>query len=428
MQDKDRPLLGAIQGYIDASKARFHMPGHSGNLRGGIWDACPYDVTEIGVADNLLNPQGVIAELEADLAKAYEVDRSLIFTTGSTTAILASLGILSQLKGEVVVFGEMHKAFWNGVLLHKLQVREYNNLDELSDYMQKTRYVSAICTTSPNYFGKCKDLAELRRMADEHGAILWVDSAHGAHFAFADCLPDSPSLYAHLCVHSMHKTLPCYGGASVLNVTDSNLVDLATYYRNVFHTSSPSYLTMQSMDWAVGEMTANGERYYQAVVDTIKSLGGEIGEWRIVPTDDPTRLVLQSHGNDASFTVEWLSRRGIEVEMTYLDKMVLIVTPYNYNSLELFVKALSVAPTQKATGVLPKPPQPNRASRTEGRVTFVELSQCEGKVSACEIGVYPPGVPIVRAGEIIDATTAEYITANATCLFGLVNGRVAVLQ
>lgn len=428
MQDRDRPLLGAIQGYVDHSKARFHMPGHSGNLKGGIWDACPYDVTELGYTDNLLNPQGVIAELEADLAKAYGVDRSLIFTTGSTTAILASLGILSQLGGEVVVLGEMHKAFWNGAMLHNLQVSVFDCLDDLIRYMQKTRYVSAICTTSPDYFGICKDLFKLRQIADDKGAILWVDGAHSAHFAFADCLPDSPSQYAHLCVHSLHKTLPCYGGASVLNVTETNLVDLATYYRNFFHTSSPSYLVMQSIDWAIGEMNAKGNAYYREVVAKIKSLGSEIGKWKILPTDDPTRLVLQSQGDEASFTAEWLSQRGIEVEMTYLDKMVLIVTPYNYTSLDFFAKYLSVAPTKKAEGILQAPPQPKRAFRAEGQVAFVELSQCVGKVCACEIGVYPPGMPIVRAGEIIDEKVAEYITANATRLFGLVNGRVAVLQ
>ncbi|MGN0789823.1 MAG: aminotransferase class I/II-fold pyridoxal phosphate-dependent enzyme [Christensenellales bacterium] len=427
MQDKERPLLGAIQGYIDSSKARFHMPGHSGNLAGGIWDACSYDVTEIGVTDNLLNPRGAIAELEADLAGAYGVTRSLIFTTGSTTAILASLGILSQRGGEVVVLGDMHKAFWNGVMLHKLQVSVVSDLDELHRYMQKTRYVSAICTTSPDYFGTCKDLAELRKIADEHDALLWVDSAHGAHFVFAGCLPDNPSVYAHLCVHSMHKTLPCYGGASVLNVTDNRLVDLATYYRNFFHTSSPSYLVMQSMDWAIGEMKAKGNEYYHKVIAEIESLGSEIGEWKILPTDDPTRLVLQSEGNDASFTADALSRQGIEVEMTYLDKMVLIVTPYNYTKLGLFAKALRSAPIKKVESVR-LPHRPKRASRCYGKVEFVEISQCIGKVCACEIGVYPPGVPIVRAGEIIDEEIANYIEANATCVFGLVNGRVAVLQ
>lgn len=428
MQDRDRPLLGAIQGYIDSSKARFHMPGHSGNLAGGIWSACPYDVTEIGSTDNLLNPRGAIAELESDLAQVYGADRSLIFTTGSTTAILASLGVLSQREGGVVVLGDMHKAFWNGVLLHKLQVSVVADLDELRWYMQKTRYVSAICTTSPDYFGMCRDLAELRKIADDHGSLLWVDSAHGAHFAFADCLPDNPSVHAHLCVHSMHKTLPCYGGASVLNVNEKGLVDLATYYRNFFHTTSPSYLVMQSMDWAVGEMKAKGNEYYHKVIDEIESLGGEVGKWKILPTDDPTRLVLQSEGNDARFTAEWLSARGIEVEMTYLDKMVLIVTPYNYTSLELLAKSLSVAPTKKGEQTLYVPPQSKRALSAEGRVAFVALSQCAGKVSACEIGVYPPGVPIVRAGEIIDEEVAKYIEENSTCVFGLVNGRVAVLQ
>lgn len=427
MQDRERPLLGAIKGYTQSSKARFHVPGHSGNLAGGIWEACSYDVTEIGVTDNLLNPQGVIAELEADLAGTYGVARSLIFTTGSTTAILASLGILSQRGGEVVVLGDMHKAFWNGVLLHKLQVSVVSDLDELRRYMQKTRYVSAICATSPDYFGICQDLAELRKIADEHGSLLWVDSAHGAHFVFADCLPDNPSVYAHLCVHSMHKTLPCYGGASVLNVTDRGLVDLATYYRNFFHTSSPSYLVMQSIDWAIGEMSDKGERYYRAVVDEIENLGSEIGAWKILRTDDPTRLVLQSQGNDARFTADSLSRQGIEVEMTYLDKMVLIVTPYNYTGLGLFAKALRSAPIKKIESV-DLPHRPKRASRNCGKVEFVEISQCVGNVCACEIGVYPPGVPIVRAGEIIDEEIAKYIETNSDCVFGLVNGRVAVLQ
>ncbi|MGN0772016.1 MAG: aminotransferase class I/II-fold pyridoxal phosphate-dependent enzyme [Christensenellales bacterium] len=427
MKKNYQSLLQAAAKYVDDTKMRFHIPGHSGELDGGIWDSCSYDLTEVDGLDNLLNPQGAIADLQRLLAQSYNVKASLVVTTGSTTSILASLGAVAHFGKKVAVLGDMHKSFWNGVMLHDLQAESFDDVEDLKQYLSKTQYVSAICTTSPDYFGRCKDLATLRKIADEYGIKLWVDSAHGAHFTFSKVLPQSADEYSHICVHSMHKTMPCYGGASVLNVSDADMIDIATYYRNMFHTSSPSYLTMSSMEWAVEEFIAHGEEYYNNIVNTIDSFGGRMGQWNIEKTDDPSRLVLYLQDVDAAYTADWLAKHGAVVEMTRLDRMVLIVTPYNYRKLNEFASLLCKAPVKTAEPVQGLSVRHKKATLC-GSVEFVDVDMALGKVCASEIGIYPPGLPVIVAGEIFDDETVEFIKAHKTSLFGLVNGRIAVLQ
>ena len=39
----------------------------------------------------------------------------------------------------------------------------------------------------------------------------------------------------------------------------------------------------------------------------------------------------------------------------------------------------------------------------------LELKMCEGLVAACEIAIYPPGIPLVEPGEIISAELIAYL-------------------
>ncbi len=424
---KDKCIFEAILEHNKQSKMRFHMPSHNANIGGELWASSKFDLTELDGLDNLLVCDGVIKNTQNKIAKIYQANDSLIFTTGSTTAMLAAVGVVKNRGNRVFCVGDMHKSFWNGVLLFGVQASSVNDIAKLDKYLAKSRNISAIFTTSPNYFGECKDLKKLREIADKYGCLLVVDSAHGAHFAFSPLLPDMASRYAHLSVCSLHKTMACYGGASLMNVCDEELVNTAYYFRNLLHTTSPSYLTMASIDWAIDDMVQNGEKYYQHIKEVVDSLGGNVGEWRVVGTDDFSRLVLQSEGKDARYTADYLQSKGVWIEMTYQDKMVFILTPYNIQWLEEAMEIVKEAPTKVGDKISVCQLELERGSG-QGEVAFVEIDQALGKTSAAEIGVYPPGVPVIKAGDKIDETAIKFIKDNKYFVFGLVNGLVAVLQ
>ena len=44
------------------------------------------------------------------------------------------------------------------------------------------------------------------------------------------------------------------------------------------------------------------------------------------------------------------------------------------------------------------------------------------------IGLYPPGTPLIFAGEVIDRDAAMFIKENRDKLFGLASGKVVVLE
>ena len=62
------------------------------------------------------------------------------------------------------------------------------------------------------------------------------------------------------------------------------------------------------------------------------------------------------------------------------------------------------------------------------RVEFVPVGEGEGRVCAGEIGFYPPGTPFIRRGEVFTHKDIEEIAKKAGCTFGLVNGKLVVLQ
>lgn len=424
---KDNSIYQAIVEHNKQCKMRFHMPSHNANIEGEIFASAKFDLTELDGLDNLLVCDGVIKNTQNKIAKVYDACDSLIFTTGSTTAMLTAIGVVKNIGKDIVCVGEMHKSFWNGVLLFDMQAHEINALCDLDEYMSKSRNISAIFTTTPNYFGECKDLEKMRKIADKYGCLLVVDSAHGSHFAFSPLLPDMATKYAHLSVCSLHKTMACYGGASVLNVCDDKLVDIAYYYRNLLHTTSPSYLTMASIDWAVNDMSENGQQYYAHIKETVDNLGEKIGSWRVVPNDDCSRLVLQCKDCDAMQTAKYLESKGVWIEMTYEDKLVLILTPYNIQWLDSAMQILESAPVVPLDKKIAIDFQLERGN-TQGIVNFVDIDKALGMTSASEIGIYPPGVPVIKAGDKIDKNAIKFIKDNKYFIFGLVNGLVAVLQ
>ncbi len=391
------PLYDIVKHY-GRIKARFHMPSHSGtNIRGErLYSSAAYDITELSFSDNLSFPTGVIKEAEKLAAKAYKADETLFFAGGATDAIQTTLWTLR--KGKIAFLGDMHKSFYSAARLFHLDIINISHIEEIEKGM------TAVCVTSPDYFGRVKDLSRLSEKCKEVSAALVVDEAHGAHFVFSSLLPRSAIADADFVIHGAHKTLPVYTGGAMLHVRKA-YADMAREARTDVISTSPSYLVMASMDYARDLFEKKGEAMYAILKVEVDRLKMRYKNVELLPSDDFTRVVFLKE-NAGHALAAALEKGGVFVEAADRDRVVLILTPFNVKWLK---KAFAIA------------------DGFQGRnAEYPDISDIIGKKSARDVGVYPPGVPLVHKGEIFTKEKVEVLQSNLDRLFGTVDGKILV--
>lgn len=373
------------------------MPSHGGKRIGaaGLYASAPFDVTELSFSDNLSAPSGVILEAEKLAARAYGADRTLFFAGGATDAVRTAL--LAVGGKRIAFFGDMHKSFHSAARLFSLEIKKISSVEEI-----EAGALEAVAVTTPDYYGRTKDLSALAKKCAECGVALIVDEAHGAHFAFSSLLPESSVKEADLVIHGAHKTLPVFTGGAMLH-TKKKYYAAAKAARAEVIGTSPSYLVMASLDYARDLFEKKGERYYAEVKRLIDRAKERHPGAEVLPAEDFTRLVIRKKDAGHALAAA-LERKGIYAEAADADRVVLIVTPFNAKRVG---KILAIAETFEGKNA----PCP-------------DLSDLVGKVSARDVGVYPPGVPIVKKGEIFTEETLSVLRENSDRLFGTVDGKI----
>jgi len=375
------------------------MPSHGGkrafSRSAGLYASAPFDVTELSFTDVLSESSGVILAAEKLAARAYGADHTLFFTAGATDAVRTAL--LTVRKERIAYLGDMHKSFHAAKRLFSLAVTDISTIEEI----EKGGF-GAVCVTSPDYYGRVKNIAAIAEACREAGATLIVDEAHGAHFAFSSLLPESAVKYADMTIHGAHKTLPVYTGGAMLHVRDAFYAAAREARREVTGTS-PSYLVMASIDYARDLFERNGERYYAALKRTIDRVKRKYPTVETLPAEDFTRVVIGRRNGGLALAAA-LENAGYYAEASDADRVVFIVTPFNARCLDgvFRVAASFVGENRK----------------------YPDISDLIGKVSVYDVGIYPPGVPVVREGEVFSKEKVAILQANLDRLFGTVDGRI----
>lgn len=405
-----------------SQKIRFHTPGH-GELPA---DLLKVDVTELPYSDNLASPRGELKTLENFLASAYGAEAAFLSTQGATHNLHQAVYARKD-DGAFLLVGKTHLSIYNALRMFGCDAYHVDKLTENDEIPADVRTVVFTC---PDYFGDASDVEKTCRALREKGYVNIVDAAHGAHFAFSSKLPSSAPEYADLAVLSLHKTLPVLTGGSVL-CCKKEYAERARFCRNLLHTTSPNYMTMCSIELAVKRFLSEGEKIYDDIFSAVGSFASALrAPFTPEKTDDFSRLVVSSP-YDGAAVADALFTRGFVVETSFENKVVLIVTCNNYYFLPTLCRVLNELPAQK-----PYVPEKNlfRTHETPTRLRFgqkwetVDLSDAIGRKIFGEVGLYPPGVPLLYDGDEVTAEIASYLSENAEKTFGLENGRARVLQ
>ncbi|MEG1560280.1 MAG: aminotransferase class V-fold PLP-dependent enzyme [Clostridia bacterium] len=412
-------FLNEIERYAKSDAAKFHMPGHKGN---DIF--CPaFDITELSFSDNLHNPSGIIADLESKIARIYGAKRSFISLNGSTGGILAMFLSIAAMKkkAKVLLARDCHKSAISGAILSGVEtigVYPGENIGfsvitpQIIDNALENYSADAVFITSPTYFGACADLKNIAKVCHDHGALLLVDSAHGAHFAFSDYLPEPASKFADLCVMSAHKTLASMTQTAFLHLNHCSL-DEKTVQKalSLIETSSPSYVLMASAENGIEIAKKDWDEHVFRVLELRKKLtyaGVAIfsGNGSII---DPTRLYIYAAPffSDGFALSAALENKGIFVEMADSTGIVLITSPFDKNNwydklifiFNNFFRFTTPLPRKsKKISCFPSPVIMREAAFDSSE--YIPLDKnAEGRIAAECIGIYPPGISVVFPGE-----------------------------
>ena len=224
-------------------------------------------------------------------------------------------------------------------------------------------------------------------------------------------------------------------GGACLNVNGEYLSSLAEYFRAKIHTTSPSYLTMESIDHAVSVMSKDGERLYAETFVKVKEFKEKLApKYSFLDNADFSRVVIETP--NAKRVAKYLEAKGTFIELSTDKEMTLIVTPYNAEFLDAvadelleyrdkYAAAEEVAEDEAGDGLNFSL---SSAKRAVGRVKFVKIEDSVGKVSASDVAVYPPGTPMIRSGDIISKEAASAVLTNRERIVGLVGENIAVRE
>lgn len=420
----DTPFFDRIKA-LSQHDAWFHVPGHKGSPEAipPFAQALPFDLTEIEGADDLQHPSGPLAESEANMTRAYGFGASLYTAFGCSCAVKAMLTLYVK-PGQKVLMARnchvsaVHALAFLGAHPVWLVPDEENRLSlpEVELAFLKNKDIAAVYVTSPDYFGFLSDIESLARVAHKHGVPLLVDNAHGAHLRF--CMPPCHpvQLGADASADSAHKTLPCLTGAALLQLRDPALKERARWALNLHGGTSPSYLTLCSLDLCAAKLLSAPPDFTAAAARAAKVAEKSPRFVLQGPSRDPCKLTLCPPA--AGYTVEELSkalvREGIYPEFTGERYVVLMAGPYN--SEEAFLrleKVLAQFPPRGPLPVgegfsLPFAALPLREAAL-APAEALPTEKAVGRIVSRVITPCPPGVPMVMPGERLDRPHASLL-------------------
>ena len=345
----DTPIVDFLRRYERDRMVRFHMPGHKGVSFLGCESM---DITEVHGADALYEAEGIIAESEKHATALFGSQCTCYSTEGSSQCIRAMLYLALTQRPEgtapvVVAARNVHKAFVYAAALLDVEVvwlwpEERRSLcacpvspEQLERTLESLDAPpAAVYLTSPDYLGGMADIAALAEVAHRYGTVLAVDNAHGAYLHFLKSAVHPLDLGADLCCDSAHKTLPVLTGGAYLHISQrlpEAYADHAKAAMALFGSTSPSYLTMASLDLCnryLQEGYADRLEVCTAQLQQLRTHLRDAG-WQ-VEESDPLRITICAPEGLSGYTLaERLRNNGIECEYADDGYLVLMITPEN---------------------------------------------------------------------------------------------------
>jgi arginine decarboxylase len=449
MDYANRPLVHRLMKFKEADPISFHVPGHKNGALTGLpmelRTALAFDFTELEGLDDLHQPEGVIKEAEQKLTDFYRSHKSFFLINGSTVGNLAMVYATCVEGDTVIVQRNAHKSIFNAIELTGARPvfisPEWDSVAKTAGTVTAKQVekaltsfpeAKAVILTYPTYYGTTgEELGETIRLCHEREIPVLVDEAHGAHFIIGEPFPASAlDLGADVVVHSAHKTLPALTMASFLHVR-SNLIapEKVARYLQMLQSSSPSYLLMASLDdarnYAESYTSEDVRDFMRKRAGFLKRLT-QIANLETIEIADPLKLMLRVNGYSGYDLQKAMEQVGVYAELADFYQVLLVLPLLKKEQEYPFEEAakkieMAIEETikSKVKMQLPELPVFNQViSKPSYIMKEVEQLHAEwipyenavGRIAAASLIPYPPGIPLMLAGERVTEYQIQSLT------------------
>lgn len=448
LSQQNTPLLNKLAELASKQDTPFYAPGHKKGKGIGkqlksllgekVFQA---DLPELPDLDNLFNPQGVIKEAQELASEAFGASQTWFLANGSTSGIIASILATCGEGDKIILPRNVHQSAIFALILSGATPiflnPEYDSEFDLAYNLSPNQIlkalnqhsgVKAVFLVSPTYHGICANLTEIAHCLTNYNIPLIVDEAHGGHFSFHPSLPMSAlSAGADIVIQSTHKVLGAMTQASMLHLK-SNLVSPERISRalQLVQSSSPNYLLLASLDSARQQMATKGKELLTKTLNLALLAREKINNFDYLST---LNLVNnQDNFYDLDYTrltvnISKIGLSGYEIDEIFTQKFQVICELPSLNSLTFIISIGNneedidkLVDAFKQLKCYQKPINKNSYSSSnfplpELKITprqafysqTITVNQREAinQISGETICPYPPGIPLIMAGEMI---------------------------
>jgi arginine decarboxylase len=457
---KNLPLLSVVNNHIDGA-VRWCTPSIHPRVPKvrGIYEN-DMSVSYHGLGNPSLDT-GVFGEATKLAAKAYGSEHTLFSVNGSTGSNFIVLRALKHQLGEVNMLAQrnVHKSisvasedydinvtFLDPIYDDTLQVFIPNSIEEYAYALGAHPEINVVMITNPTYEGLSLNLPKLvrtLRKINKH-IIIFVDEAWGAHFPFSAQLPvTAMEAGADVSVHSTHKLGSGLQQTSMIHWQGNRISSdhLMASYRSLM-TTSPSYHLLASLDAARYFMETYGADEILNVLTLADYFRGELAlikdlhvvyehefltGYDQISATDRTKVLVNVAGTGLSgFEIaHHLEEHHKVVVEKYEANNILFVTTFQNTRVEAALTAKylrkSIRDLRQYKVSLRKfsfPIFPNKIVKKipSHEVTMMKLADVNaedtvGEVCGEDIVPYPPGIPLLVKGELIQSEHVAYLKA-----------------
>ncbi|MFI5520673.1 aminotransferase class I/II-fold pyridoxal phosphate-dependent enzyme [Streptomyces platensis] len=455
------PVLDALARFRSSKQLSFSPPGHKQargadpRVRDVLGDAVFYgDVLASGSLDDRRTGGRILERAERLMADAVHASHTFFSTCGSSLSVKAAMLSVARPHEKLLIGRDAHKSVVAGLILsgiHPVWVDPRWDADRHVAHPPSAEDFEAAfaahpdakgaLVTSPTPYGTCADLRALADTCHRRRRPLLVDEAWGAHLPFHPELPTwAMDAGADVCVTSIHKMGSGLEQGSVFHL-QGDLIDpaLLKTRADLLGTTSPSVLIYAGLDGWRRQMAQHGHELLEGALRLATQVRGAIEEIDgfhvhdradfcgpgLADDLDPLPVVVDVTGlRTTGYRVaDWLrehrhvdvhlaDHRRINTQLTHADDRETATV------LLEALKAVSAAGPDLPSGptVDVPPPATLRLQQTclprdafFGPVEDVPVQKAVGRVAAEMITPYPPGIPAVLPGELLNEPVQHYL-------------------
>jgi arginine/lysine/ornithine decarboxylase len=451
------PIVEAALAYHERDALTFLIPGHKQGrgldprtrreLGGDIYR---FDMASQSGLDDRLARNGVLKEAQELAADAWGADQVMFLVNGSTSSLQVAISATVGPGDEILVARNLHKAAVSGLIISgatpvyvrqevddELELSHNPSAEAFARALEEHPDAKAALLVSPSLYGVTADVRGIADACHARGVPLLVDEAWGAHFAFHPELPPfSLAEGADLAICSIHKTLLGVRQSSIIatrgdRIDQQKLTDRA----NLLESTSVTSLVLCTVDASRRLMAQEGEALFTRVLALAQrareGLAGVPGLQILGPSEltgrpgavqlDPTKVLvdvagLGMTGYEAADRLYGDHQLPMELQ-DHRRVLALVAIGDDERTVDRLVNAFHSLTAASGDGAQPRIVRTSELF-TDSRMTpreayfsqseAVEASAAVGRICAEQVTPYPPGIPLLIAGERVTAPIVRY--------------------